>query len=936
MGNTNAGQTNRPSDNSHEEVPIDLSQFGIPRRLKQEKDILDMSFSRLTQFPEEAFTEENRQKIRQMILWHNRFSLIPLSIFFQFRSIHKIDLSYNQLTSIPCEISLLPELKTLLLVGNKIKDWPSARDQCHNSSLTHLDLAMNKFTSFPRELLIDYASIQKLGLSRNKLSMLDFDLQTTKDYRPGSSVTDIDVSFNRLQTISPKIGRFYNLKILLLHKNLLGSIPEQIGALVHLVTLDISHNQLSSLPTSISNLASLQTLDLQSNEITSLPTWDRSQDKLSSLKRVQIQENRLSSLPECWCTLSNLQELNMTANHLTQLPNNLSTFTSLQALYLGSNHLTNLPEQISQLKLVQLFLDDNRFDSFPIQSTSADDSQTDLPIFSQLRILTLAYNHIPSVADFPFKQIKNLDILHLGGNQILDLPLELFVPTLRELYVQQNRLTKLPETQDPAQKPLLQLLRLVDLSCNSPTLTVPSWLSSLQSERRQLRIINDRHLTHSLAPIESRPQSHTSPVPSICLIGESRRDSSTTSPSTGYQWWRKGLAVGKAEMQGRRASMEDALSLYPAFQFRLLTSSSPPIPTTSTCSYHQNQPININATSVGPFPNSISVPSRFKYLKRKIAGKKSSGAGGPELSPEGFDSPPEDCCELEPPPTPPPSPSPSSVHSVNTNSPPPPPQVACFHTVSRKPSSFTRSLSLPGHEVDGALPQFLAQNVGDYFGLFDGHGGSHAAIFASQHFHRILLDSLNLQHDIESAIAQSFRTADLMLLEFFKKNTSMDLESRACCGTACLIVLIVKSVIYAANLGDSRAILCSKGKVIRLTEDHKPLEREEAARIRDAGGVVLSSGRVNGLLSVSRALGDFHLKPFGISSVPSLCSRFITPDDEFIIMACDGLWDVISEETAVEIVKTERKDPHRASMRLRDMAYLRGSSDNITVVVIIL
>eukprot|EP01103_Thecamoeba_quadrilineata_P002782 TRINITY_DN1266_c1_g2_i1.p1 TRINITY_DN1266_c1_g2~~TRINITY_DN1266_c1_g2_i1.p1 ORF type:complete len:531 (+),score=137.07 TRINITY_DN1266_c1_g2_i1:191-1594(+) len=467
--------------------------------------------------------------------------------------------------------------------------------------------------------------------------------------------------------------------------------------------------------------------------------------------------------------------------------------------------------------------------------------------------------------------------------------------------------------------------------------------------------------------------------------------------------------------------MEDAVSMYPAFQFRLLTSSSPPIPSTHAHSQAAHSH-NINATNnnvhnssrphnshVVPFPNSISIPSRFRHLKQKMKKKPplaNDDSSDDQSGPDGVVCHHNGADTVETSSTPrtrADSTINSTLHSDASGSPtsprttvsprsflqPQPPllqnpllinnnhitpnaqnqdpygsPVSCDTQVSASPSPgggvggphlkgpnglplkpnalcFARSLSLPQDlKMDSTsikLPQFLAQNVGDYIGLFDGHGGHEASAFAAQHFHRILLDSLNLQHDIESAISHSFITADKILYEHFRKKSNwMDEETKACCGTAVLILLIVKSVIYAANLGDSRAVLCSKGKVKRLTEDHKPLEKEEQTRIKKAGGVVLSNGRVNGLLSVSRAIGDFHLKPFGVSATPSLSSRFITPDDEFIILACDGLWDVISEETAIEVVKIEGKDPYRSSVRLRDMAYLRGSSDNITVIVIVL
>jgi protein phosphatase PTC1 len=96
-----------------------------------------------------------------------------------------------------------------------------------------------------------------------------------------------------------------------------------------------------------------------------------------------------------------------------------------------------------------------------------------------------------------------------------------------------------------------------------------------------------------------------------------------------------------------------------------------------------------------------------------------------------------------------------------------------------------------------------------------------------------------------------------------------------------------RRVLYTANAGDARAVLCRSGKAVRLTYDHKGSDKQEAKRITDAGGFVLS-GRVNGVLAVTRSLGDSSMKEFVVGS-PYTTETELCDEDEFVILACDGV-----------------------------------------------
>lgn len=140
-----------------------------------------------------------------------------------------------------------------------------------------------------------------------------------------------------------------------------------------------------------------------------------------------------------------------------------------------------------------------------------------------------------------------------------------------------------------------------------------------------------------------------------------------------------------------------------------------------------------------------------------------------------------------------------------------------------------------------------------------------------------------------------------------------------------------KRMLYTANVGDSRIILSRKGHAVRLSYDHKSTDQWEQKRIVDSGGIMLKC-RVNGVLAITRALGDCYMKNLVIGS-PFTTATEITDEDEFLIIACDGLWDVCTDQQAVDMVRNI-KDPKKASSVLVNYAINQMTTDNVTAMVI--
>lgn len=130
-------------------------------------------------------------------------------------------------------------------------------------------------------------------------------------------------------------------------------------------------------------------------------------------------------------------------------------------------------------------------------------------------------------------------------------------------------------------------------------------------------------------------------------------------------------------------------------------------------------------------------------------------------------------------------------------------------------------------------------------------------------------------------------------------------------GCTAVVALLAGRELFVANAGDSRCVLCRNGKTVEMSFDHKPEDTEESTRIMKAGGRVTMDGRVNGGLNLSRAIGDWayknnkDLKPEEqmISAMPDVKQITLQEDDEFMVLACDGIWNFMTSEEVVEFVR---------------------------------
>lgn len=208
----------------------------------------------------------------------------------------------------------------------------------------------------------------------------------------------------------------------------------------------------------------------------------------------------------------------------------------------------------------------------------------------------------------------------------------------------------------------------------------------------------------------------------------------------------------------------------------------------------------------------------------------------------------------------------------------------------------------PGGKEDGE-PTKPEDRVA-FFAVYDGHGGDRTAIFSGDNTHRLVAESDEFsQGRYALALQNGFLATDKAMLD----QQSLGLDASGCTATA---VIITRKEIVCGNAGDSRTLLGACGIAKPLSYDHKPDNEGEKSRICAAGGYV-DMGRVNGNLALSRAIGDFNFKKNSqlppeeqvVTALPDVIEHELLPTDEFIILACDGIWDCMSSQDAVEFVR---------------------------------
>ena len=279
--------------------------------------------------------------------------------------------------------------------------------------------------------------------------------------------------------------------------------------------------------------------------------------------------------------------------------------------------------------------------------------------------------------------------------------------------------------------------------------------------------------------------------------------------------------------------------------------------------------------------------------------------------------------------------------------------------------------------------EFFISEDGSFFAVYDGHGGAAVSAYLREYVYGTFQEELESQlsflgiksfgRDIESALRNTFRKIQATIIH------QPELDN---IGSTAVAVVLADKYIWTLNVGDSRAVLCRNGVAVDLSRDHKPNDIKERERIEALGGEVkwygwrdengdpvpnMGAWRINGNLALSRSMGDHAENPYVTAEADIVKVQRSPIEDQFIVLASDGLWDVMDSQEVVDFCKSvmvgvggnnldesvdmapinnKNADGHssiRAGMERRreriaqylvDEALRRGTSDNTTVVCI--
>ncbi|KAI7825752.1 hypothetical protein BC939DRAFT_125943 [Gamsiella multidivaricata] len=443
-------------------------------------DTLILQCNRLDSIPD---TFQKFKYLRVINLSSNNFTRFP-AILCQVLTLEELDLSFNDITEVPIDISTLVNLKKLLLYGNRIAPFlPKSMEKLTN--LRKLDIRQNGILNLDalndlpalQELLVDYNTNVVLNTSLGalvrasvvKCNMTDINLRGT-----GDTLIFLDLSSNKLANLAPELfGHLRCLETLRLDNNSIISIPGTISALKRLRTLSVANNSLSSVPDEIASLDSLIELDVHSNSLGELPAsiWK------CALSYLNASSNILESFPDPPQTVvangitistsssatlneSELQALNTMKNASSPSSKPLPAPPAMQNS--PSNGRSSKAPPLSNT-LQTLCLGDNRL---------PDDVFYPLSHLASLEVLNLSHNFIAEIPRGKIPNPGNLLELYLSGNQLTNLPADDIesLRNLRVLYVSGNKLTTLP-----AELGKINRLGVLDVGCNMLKYNISNW-----------------------------------------------------------------------------------------------------------------------------------------------------------------------------------------------------------------------------------------------------------------------------------------------------------------------------------------------------------------------------------------------------------------------------------------------------------------------------
>lgn len=797
-----------------------------------------------------------------------------------------------------------------------------------------------------------------LALGRLKLNKIPFFIPNTHP------VSSIDASHNTLKSFPTRLD---NLESLDLTDNSLNLLEEQIDQtefnFPRLKKLRLSSNKLKKLPHSISSLESLIELSLDRNELSDFPyplpkvvmldlflnSFSEFPNLPSSVKMVNIGFNQIITLS---AYLPNLIELRLPGNDLTEITEDCK-FDSVVFLDLSFNRLVSLPPiQNFAPKAETIILSFNFLNQFPsgfpktikkieishnIMSEWCPSSD-ELTELTELTSIDVSFNFFTTIPNLPPRIDRFIADHNLLTDSVPITPLG-----LKGLQLGQNHFKTLPTFNESRVTHLLirhNLLesiqtdrispdiKSIDFTCNN-IIELPvnlfkfSTLTTLMLTKNKISVIPDDIVNSNIQIL----MISDNPITSLPCLPDSLKEITVCNCEL-KELPECLLTLPALQMINFNCNKIENIDKFPEVESLNLSMNCltriPPLPEfISTVDLSHNSITEFNFTYDLPFLQVLDISHncitklQMRLLPSiqvlKLSYNKLSFKMDLTMFPK-LDTVDLNQTEIRYS-----LPIPITIREIITSDPKSlksnSTQLKYFKGVR---CGYCETIGKrPTMEDSLIIRESSKPKTPSLYGVIDGHGGFRTSAISAS-----LIPSF-----FEKQEVKSISDIPTVFKQLNEKLSKMEVTD----GATIVLATVTPSLVSVAHLGDARAIVVkSDGSVYPLTFDHKPTERSELDVLKETRAFV-ASGRLSSHLAVSRALGDFLID--GVSRMPDLTTYNIKENDSWLVLACDGVFDVLENEEVGEIV-AKCGDIHRAAAMVKNEAIIRGSMDNVSVIVI--
>lgn len=782
--------------------------------------------------------------------------------------------------------------------------------------LHHLDVSENKIKSIDNLNTSNFQNLSSLNLANNNISHINIDtfkpLKNTLVYLDVSNnrlekfpvaicelkaLSDLDLSFNRMKTLPVNMKMLESLKRMLIISNcFLDQLPTVVGELNQLRELDIRNNKITDLKP-LKKLKHIEKLYCDHNSIYNLNL------DFCSLKHINARKNTITQFGLPSVIINNLTYLNLSYSKLVSLPDDIFfKIPNVEILVLNNNHLVSFPQSITKLSKLESLVCSNNVISF---------LPNDIGNLKKLRHLDIHSNNLKSLPEEIWKLEKTL-FLNISSNLIKDLPdfksdsknEPGLIKSLATLLAGDNRLTERSLTK------ICKLVNLRNLNLSYNNLE-EIHLSSISN------LIHLEQLFLSGNQLTTLPGDQIEKTRNLNTLFINGNNLHTLPAELGKLGKLQQLDVGSNTLRYNICNWPYDWNWNWNLELQYMNLSG-------------NKRFQIKA-----FHNENGELTKTKKLASFDALKRIVVLGLMDVTI--MTNVPEENhnrrIRL----------SPSEINQMKYG-------VSDYLHMSKLFSNNDNRIVAWNRDL--VHPNFRKSNEECFFVLLDAHTTSVSSIkgefsglqmmkYLSEYFQECFSNKLkrafNGRKDMEESEEKNLivKAIRRTFLELNKELGSSENRKRYFnTGVCCAFAYIKKKTLYIANVGDTVAVMSRNGGSSQLVSTrHSPWNNEEITRIRNTKGYISSKGLLNSKLEISRAFGHFSLLPL-VNANPSINIIDISTNDEFVIIATRSLWDKMSYQTAVDIVRTERHDLLKAAHKLRDFAIFYGAEENVTAMII--